>query len=31
MLGDYLQEVAANLPTADWIDALPSAEGVTEA
>lgn len=31
MLGDYLQEVAAHLPTADWIDALPSAEGVTKA
>lgn len=31
MLGDYLQEVAAHLPSTDWINAQPITEEATKA
>lgn len=31
MLGDYLQEITTNLPSADWINAQPTTEETTKA
>lgn len=31
MLGDYLYEIAAHLPTTDWIEAQPTTKEATEA